>query len=225
MGEEPLTVITLLAMTDGRDDLLEKTLESSYTHLKGPISHRVIHTDNGLVHRSQLARRYPNFHVIGGRRLGFGGAINRAWSYILTRRNNYVFHLEDDFLFNRDIELGAMVSILHAEPNLHQLCLRRQPWNEQERQAGGIIEVWPDSYVDCRRNGHEWLEHRLFFSTNPSLYRKSLCERGWPIGPRSEASFSQNLFKDPKAVCGFWGSRHSGEWVHHIGLERVGKTY
>lgn len=214
-----------LVMTDGRDELLETTIASSLTFLHGDIDHRVIHTDNGLHHRHALEKRYPDFDIIGGPRKGFAGAYHRAWSYVQSLSFDFVFSTEDDFLFFRPIELGQMTAVLNFNPNVHQLCLRRQPWNEAEKAAGGIVEMWPDEYTDCRWNEAQWLEHRLFWSTNPSLYRASLCKRGWPLGPHSERRFSDQLFADPQAVSAFWGSRHSGEWVEHIGDERAGHSY
>lgn len=218
-------MIALLVMTDGRDDLLARTLDSAEQNLRGPITRRVIHTDNGMQHRRDLALRYGDWLVIGGKRRGFGGAIDRAWKALEGTPERFVFHLEDDFTFNRPVDLTAMMAVLHSDPKLHQLCLRRQPWNEVEQKAGGIVESWPDAYTE-RSNAHgTWLEHRLFFSTNPSLYRLSLTAGGWPTGARSEGRFSEALFTDPEARCGFWGSRDSGEAVCHIGTNRVGVSY
>lgn len=220
-----MTTTALLVMTDGRRECIEPTIASAEANLQGDITHRFIHDDSeDPAYRSWLWHRFPTYSVIGTRtRKGFGGAIASAWRYV--RRFDYVLHLEDDFTFNRPVDLEAMKLVLAATPHLQQLALRRQPWNEEERHAGGIVECHPADYTDVFLLGHAWLEHRRFFTTNPSLYRGSLCQRGWPEGAESEGHFGIALFADPQATCGYWGARDSGEWVTHIGRERAGVGY
>lgn len=219
--------ITLLVMTDGRRGCITETIRSAEANLIGDISRRIIHNDSGdRDHQDWLLEQFPGYETIfhPGRREGFGGAIECAWQEVAG--SDYVFHLEDDFTFNAPVDLEAMKLVLAATPHLQQLALRRQPWNDAERHAGGIVELRPGDYTDVFLLGHAWLEHRCFFTTNPSLYRGSLCNRRWPTGPESEGHFSIDLFADdPSATCGYWGTRDSGEAVTHIGNERVGVGY
>ena len=214
-------------MTDGRVDCLSRAIESARENLCGEVTHKVIHDDTGdESYREELRATFPDFDVIGQpTRQGFGGAIRSAWAYVKVRPERFVFHLEDDFTFNEPIDLPAMQHVLDRNPGLVQLALRRQPWNDAELAAGGIVEQHPDAYDDRTDGTHHWLEHRRFWTTNPSLYRRELCERKWPDGQHSEGRFGLEQFRDPGAVSGFWGTRDSGEWVHHIGHERVGTGY
>lgn len=220
-------MITLLVLTDGRDHIYE-TIPSALAHLDGPITRKIIHDDSADPDRScQLANDFPDFDVItgGSTRLGFGGAIRHAWRYLLTDDTNpYPFHLEDDFLFRRRVDLRAMVGVLTRRPDLAQLALRRQPWNEDERAAGGVVEQHPDDYLDVADGIDRFLTHSRFFTTNPCLYRRDLIERGWPEDPHSEGKFGAQLRADCYQFA-FWGPRASGEWVTHIGRERVGTGY
>lgn len=219
--------ITLLVLTDGRRGCLTETIRSAEANLRGDIARRVIHNDSGdRAHQEWLLEEFPGYETIfhPGRREGFGGAIECAWQVVAG--SDFIFHLEDDFTFNRPVDLHAMKLVLAATPHLQQLALRRQPWNDQERAAGGIVELHPADYTDVFMLGHAWLEHRRHLTTNPSLYRGSLCNRRWPTGAESEGRFSIDLFDDdPTATCGYWGARDSGEWVTHIGNERVGVGY
>lgn len=232
-------MILLLVITDGRRDCVERAIPSAQENLRGPITRRVIYDDSGDEdYRQWLLQRFPAFEVVHhphGRQ-GFGGAIRTAWRHIGLCHERYVFHLEDDFTFNRPIDLQAMMLVLENEPNLVQLALRRQPWNDAERDSGGIIEQHPDAYLEVKAWGHPrairevqtdwaWLEHRQFFTTNPSLYRRALCARGWPDGAQSEGHFTHQLLEDPELRFGFWGARDSGEWVTHIGDVRAGTGY
>lgn len=217
--------IALIVMTDGRDTITE-TIRSFDERVTGPVTHRVIHDDSGdESHRRHLIELFPGFRVIGGNRSGFGGAIIRAWRHLRTVPVDWVFHLEDDFTFNRPVALGDIAEVMTANPHIAQMALRRQPWNAEERSAGGVVELNPDRYEDRIDGCHEWLEHRSFFTTNPSLYRRSLCDIGWPKGNESEGRFTAKLIADPEIRFGYWGSRQSGEWVTHIGEERRGRGY
>lgn len=228
-------MITLLVMTDGRRDCIERTIPSAEANLEGPITTRLIYDDSGDEdYRSWLVERFGpdgfgvTYHPKG--RQGFGGAIRDAWRFLACAGSylpgHYIFHLEDDFTFNRPVDLTTMAHTLAQQPHLVQLALRRQPWNDDERAAGGIVEQHPDDFLEVSNGSRtRWLEHRRFFTTNPSLYRRSLCAGGWPEGAHSEGRFTHELLVDPDARFGFWGARDSGEWVTHIGRERVGSGY
>lgn len=214
-------------MTDGRLDCIEQTIESARDNLCGEVTHKVIHDDTGdEAHRDYLRGAFPDFDVIGQpTRQGFGGAIRSAWAYVKVRPERFVFHLEDDFTFNEPIDLPAMQHVLDRNPGLVQLALRRQPWNDAERSAGGIVEQHPDDYVDCSDGISDWLEHRRFFTTNPSMYRRALTEKEWPEGEHSEGVFGLQLCESPGIRFGFWGERTDPPAVHHIGDHRVGVGY
>lgn len=220
-------MITLLVRTDGRDHIYE-TIPSALDNLHGPITRKLIYDDSGdPLNRHRLAEAFPEFVITysANGRQGFGGAIRFMWRYLAQNdHNSYIFDLEDDFLFQRDVDLDAMIHVLEQRPELVQLALRRQAWNDQERAAGGVVELAPDSYVDCHDGTSDWLEHSNFWTTNPSLYRRSLCQIGWPEDPRSEGAMTV-LARERGARFGYWGARDVGPWVNHIGRERVGCGY
>ena len=217
----------LLVMTDGRDDVLDQAIRSAGRNLCGEFTHFVIHDDAGMPsHAEMLAERYPTAEVVGGdRRRGFGGAIANAWSHLKDRPERFVFHLEDDFVFNGPVDLGKLAATLDANPHLVQVALRRQAWNPQEVVAGGIVEQHPDDYTQVSGLTGTWLEHRRFFTTNPNLYRLDLTQKGWPDAPHSEGHFGIEVFKDHAARSAFWGPMDSSPMVHHIGEHRVGTGY
>lgn len=233
--------VALLVMTDGRE-CIERAVPAFLDAFDRPdlISELWIHDDSGdPAFGLWLTDRFEpiGFRVhLTGSRSGFGGAIRSAWD-LLRRESSarFVFHLEDDFVPKRTVPVSQMIMILDENPDLVNLALRRQPWNDRESLAGGIVEQHPEAYVDRRRwlgedeggpGVVEWLEHRLFFTTNPGLYRRSLIESAdWPTGLRSEGRFSLDLLTDDRIRFGYFGSRDSGEAVEHIGHERVGIGY
>lgn len=233
--------IVVVAFTHGRWDLLARTVESFNEHVTGNVVARVLMVD-GVHPRScigdvdQALGEQPWVIEWSDRQRGFGGNIDRAWRQLAARFTtaDCVFHLEDDFTFNRPVDLDALAAVLFARPQLAQLALRRQPISHGEREAGGVVEQWPAEYIEHVMSGapgfdcdHRWLEHRLFFTTNPSLYRRQLCQVGWPTCEASERELAHQLLVDglPWGVApadvrfGYWGARDSGEWVHHIGTD------
>lgn len=234
-------MITLLVITDGRDDALEQTIASAEANLVGPITERVIYDDTGdFDHHRYLVDHYGTFDVVqhpAGRQ-GFGGAIRCAWDYVQKKTATpYIFHLEDDFVFNRPVPLVPMAHALDTHPHIVNMALRRQAWNDAEREAGGPIEQWPDDFTEVswtpslrlanpQANTYTWLEHRRWFTTNPSLYRRSLTAQHWPRGAHSEGRFTHQLLASPKVRFGYWGGWATGRnLVTHIGEARVGVGY
>lgn len=226
--------VALLVMTDGRKHCIERTIPSALENLNGHFTEWIIFDDSGdSDYREWLQKTFPRFKVVhAGKRQGFGGAIRAAWARIQATNCTHVFHLEDDFTFNRQVNVWAMQRVLDTHPYLAQLALRRQPWNDAERAAGGIVELWPDAYTEVDDAIDTWLEQRLFFTTNPSLYRRELTFEAWPLGRGSELGFTHRLLEEgydgmpgEQIHFAYWGARDSGEAVFHIGDERVGHSY
>lgn len=152
--------------------------------------------------------------------LGFAGAIQAGWDAVLESGADYVVHVEADFTFNVHAPIKGMIQLLEAQPHLAQVCLKRQPWSPAERAAGGIVERHPENYTS---HGF-WTEHKVCFSTNPCVYRASLCERGWPQVPQSEGIFTHQLLADGLSFA-FWGAPLDAPTVTHIGRHRTGTGY
>lgn len=219
--------VAVLVVTDGRHDYLRRTIASAKANLLGPFTEWWMYDDTGDAdYRAQLAVEFPGYrHINGGPRQGFGGAIRTAWAAMVAESSSaWVLHLEADFEFNRMVDVYEMITVLDCNPQLAQLVLRRQPWNDAERAAGGIVEQHPDDYTDMQDGDLAWLEHNRFFSTNPCLYRRELMLRGWPDGAQSEGHFGIGLVLDGYRF-GYWGSRTDAPWVTHIGDERAGCGY
>lgn len=229
--------IALVIIGDGRDGYLRQCV-GSLGQLYGPISEQWMYDDTGdEAYRAKLAARYPRWrHINGGPRQGCAGAFQQVWQQVNQEtRADFVFLVEQDFRFVRPIQLSAMAGLLDDRPYLAEVALLRQPWNAEERRAGGIVEWHPDWYTDMTdRQGRSWLEHRSF-TTNPCLFRRSLLDVPWPAhqeGSYSEGIFSHRIHTEgipgvpgDRVRCAYWGQRGSGIWVEHIGHQRIGTGY
>lgn len=223
-------MITLIVISDGRRKYIEQTIPSALAMLQGPITKRIIYDDTGdALEREWLRTSFPTFTVTHSPlgRQGFSGAVGFMWNWLCEfDTNDFVFHLENDFTFNESVPLDRMIGVLDEHAEIVQMSLKRQPVNREEKAAGDFIALHPDDYTEVKENDDVWLEHRRFFTTNPSLYRKRLCLRGWPQEQYSEGKFSGRYFRDhPDHVSGIWGHKWDAPRVTHIGDERTGAGY
>lgn len=196
--------ICWLTIGDGRDEVHNRSLESAREHVPAG-DFRVVIDDSD-------------------HELGFAGAITEGWRKVRETDANWVFHLELDFIFCAPIPVDRILAVLAREPHLAQVCLKRQPVNEEELRAGGIVERDPDAYTQRVDRGDIFTEHRACFSTNPSFYPAALCAQGWPQKQFSEGLFTHRLLEDPEVRFAFWGAKFDEPLVEHIG-ERKGHGY
>jgi hypothetical protein len=159
-------------------------------------------------------------------RLGFAGAIREGWRQALATDADWVWHAELDFIYHAPVPLGDMIALLKRRPALTQVALKRQPVNEQECAAGGIVEANPNVYREHHDDAGTWTTHRVFWTTNPSVYPRWIMQRGWPQCAESEGHFGLALFGERPEWCScFWGAKYAAPMVEHIGQIRTGTGY
>lgn len=197
--------IALLLISDGRDDYRDRTIESAKEHL--PKLDHLVEVDD---------REH---------RLGFAGAIQEGWERVTETGADWVFHLEADFTFEAPVPVLDMIGLLERQPHLAQVSLKRQPWNEQEKAAGGIVECTPGQFDERTDDAAVWTEHRLYWTTNPSVYSTRWCRMRWPQQPFSEGLFTHQLLADPLLRFAIWGGKFDPPAVEHIGNGRAGHGY
>ncbi|MBI2634981.1 MAG: hypothetical protein HYW79_00300 [Parcubacteria group bacterium] len=211
-------------MTNGRREYLERTL-STLGKLHGNFSRILIHDDSGDEDYRDWLKQF-GYELATTQRVGFTKAIVSAWQKLKEDSNDWVFHLEDDFIFMEDIYIDNMINVIKNNDYIKQIVLLRQPIGNRERRKGGIIASHPERYEDKTDGTNYWIEHRVNYSTNPSVYNKSLIyEHPWPDMPYSERKYGRMLFKDPNAKCAYWGKSTDKPRVIHIGDVRNGFGY
>lgn len=221
----------VVLMANGRRSYLERTLPGLFRLLEHELVERlIVHDDSGdrdfrrwlLEELDRGSRLVPE--LVTTDRAGYAGAMASAWEAAARTELPLVFWLEEDFVLE-DVPLEGMAELLEARPELAQVVLRRQPWYPRERRAGGLLEVFPGSFVDVDVPVPH-VEHEVFFSVNPTLFRAELLARPWPGVKGSEKVFGDELLRDqPHRRFAFWDSSSSPPAVEHIGEERAGHGY
>lgn len=155
-------------------------------------------------------------------KLGMAGAVRAAWDWALETGCDYLLHWEEDFLPLAPVPLAEMIWALARAPYLAQVVLKRGPWSPAEHQAGGIIEMRPDAYmeVDLGADTTVMVHDQVGdcgFSLNPCLIPRAVLEIGWPDGNEAEAT---QIFAGKGYRFAFYGGRHDPPLVEHVGVVR-----
>lgn len=215
----------LLGIIDNkRPEYLSKTIESIEQKLNFDFISKVLIDDSGdKMYSNYLLDMYGNNYSICSHSTnkGLSGSIRSLWDIARSIDVDFVFHVEGDFLFNIDIDINNLSRIFEVESNLAQVALKRQPVNHEEASVGGLMEMNPSTYVDkyIESLDFNWVEHRNYFTLNPSLYPRWVIDLGWEVG-WGEKEFSDRLFSNQLNRCGFFGKKEDPPIVTHIGTSR-----
>lgn len=205
----------LLLITHGDAPHLDTVLESAFLNLH-PLPSVLSAVVDGPDSRLPSNEFLGPWHIAQhGSQQGFCEACKTGWH--LARRQtveddlDMVFWLENDFRLSRPVPIEDMALVLRRNTQLAQMALMRQPVNDLEKTAGGIVASRPGEFH--QRDG--WLEHLSFWTTNPSLIpARVFSQFEWPDGPQCEGMFGFDV-KGDGLTFGFWGGGE--EWVEHLG--------
>lgn len=226
--------VTLVVRSGGEDETwpersayLVDSLTSLQASVTGPIVQKRIYADWSPQFMPELRAIGDRFgyRVIGpDHHVGYAAAMQLLWKWVEQHAiGDYVFSVEDDFLYDRPVDLAPMIGTLDAHPEVRSLALLRGPVFPRELEAGGVLATMKSPAELRNHRPFPYLEHRDHFTCNPSLWRKSLVRTPWPGGENTERRFGDAVLEDPAARFAYWGS---GEpWLTHIGATRAAATY
>lgn len=212
--------IVLIVFTNGRLKLLRETIDSAEKNLQCEFAYKLIMNDC-----PEVALELQNCYCPRGFGIysnlvksGYCSSIQKAWDS-LKERHQWIFHLEDDFIFNESIPVMDMIRVLKHDSRLAQMALVRQPVNSIELAAGSILKATIERYTPQKWDGFQWLESNFCFTNNPCIYPDLITrypypmEKAWPWG---ENRFSEFL-RAHGYRFGYWGTIEQSPKVTHIG--------
>jgi hypothetical protein len=209
--------ISLVVITDGRQSCIEQTIDRFNELINYDFFEKLIINDSGDPRYHEfLVNRFPQFNVISHeQRRGLAGAVQSAWDSV-SKESDYVFHLEDDFVFNKSIDISHLAFLLRKNPHLVQMALVRAPVNPPEEEVGGFVFQHLADYSQKE----DLFEHGRLFTLNPSLYPMSTVKMGWP-DHGGESEFTSKVHTiDKDYRFGFYGNIYDPPLVTHIGGRR-----
>lgn len=163
-----------------RLDLLKETLRSFFSTNRYEIDQFLIIDDSAENYYSDEIKKHHSDHatiIVNEKNIGQRRSIDRL---IKACNNEFIFHLEEDWLFDSqqiDYIKDSLV-ILKNNPDIHQVHIRHQ--NDDPHPCIGDV-----SYID--NVGFKFLDNNwkgcwTGFSFNPGLRRKSDLEKMFPNG-------------------------------------------
>ena len=162
-----------------RLDLLKKTLDSFFSTNNYEIDQFLIIDDSGEKYYSdEIKKLYSYARVIeNNKNIGQRRSID-----ILLKNcvNEYIFHLEEDWLFDSQSNnyIESSMKILKNNPDIHQVHIRHQ--NDDPHPCIGKV-----NYIDnvgFKFLDNNWRDTWTGFSFNPGLRRKSDLDKMFPNG-------------------------------------------
>jgi hypothetical protein len=168
------------------------------------------HVDFTLISAQQVFYDLDHEH-------GMAGNARRAFDWALEMDADYLLHVEEDMLFERQVPLREMRAILTYHEHLAQVVLKRHPWSPAEIEAGGQIETNRKAYTQCSDAKHSWVEHQTLFSVNPCLIPRETLELEWKdFGGGLERSITDACLAEELSFA-YYGRVDDPPYVRHIG--------
>lgn len=197
--------VALMVITDGRWDYLQQTIDSFADQCDFPFAQRLVTIDLDGEYGPPVLGFGAHTHA----RSGLAGNIQHGWD-ALDDDIEYVFHLEDDFIFPGPLPIREMLDALRSFPQLAQVALKRQPWSPQEQLAGNMLNLKP---------GLEEIDglcvHDSLFTFNPCLYPREITRYGAGL----EQELTDKLVADGWRF-GYYGAKDDPPRCIHIGHRR-----
>lgn len=208
-------MITFACTSCGRQDLLEKTIDSFLKYNTHPIREYIVIEDSGVPGcNDHLAKKYshlPFTWIYNEENMGMIKSIDKVYTYIKTP---FVFHCEDDWEFYRTGFIEESLEILNRCPEILLVWLREMndtnghPIWERVQRAGKAFFCYVSTYYQGVWHG---------YTTNPGLRRTADKVNFQEIidstpGPGQESKISEYYFskKFYAAILTKGAVRHTG---------------
>lgn len=189
--------IACLIITDGRP-CLQETLRSAeeflFPYIDGPT-----YIASDVLHKK-----------------GLSGNVTSGWSAADGQDHDWVFHLEDDWVFTEPVPVEEMAQLQQRECLL-QVALKRNPVNPIEQAVGGFMEANPDNYE--QRDG--WVESFFGFTFNPCLVPCTVLDLPTEDGEAGLTRTLRATHYQGMARFGIYGNLDDLPRCFHIGHQRA----
>jgi hypothetical protein len=201
--------ITFALTSCGRQDLLERTIDSFLEKNTYPIKKYLINEDSaieGINDRLKQKYSYLDIEWIENKeRMGQIWSIDNMYSKIKTK---YIFHCEDDWLFTEKSFIEKSLEILENNPTILQVWLR----DIQDLNGHPVVPCMPHYSIVSL----DYLGVWNGFSFNPGLRRLAdykLVESYKKIGHEPQLSIK---YKELGFISAVLNTKH----VEHIGWNK-----
>jgi len=202
--------VTVVITSCNRPNQLEKTIKSFLKYNTFHVAKFIVIEDGGsektLLIARELLGEVGNVFIKNSNNLGQLNSIDIAYQQVSTE---FIFHLEDDWEFNRSGFIEKSINTLRSNPNYIFLSLRAMtdqnghPFIETEGEFNYLLPFWKGVWVG--------------FGFNPSLRKRAdyimigSCFGGWN---KRETSIGIFYYFQKKRVAVL---KNNISYVNHIG--------
>jgi hypothetical protein len=140
--------------------------------------------DNQIV---ELAKKYGfNEAVLHEKNLGLTPTWTELWQYLATQDYDYIWHHEDDVVFQQPIKIQDLIDFLEENKEYCQVNIKRNPWYNFELNQPQI--TWQDKFFrEYRydvRDDYFWTMASLYpaWLTKEPIVETEGCNLAeWPV--------------------------------------------
>lgn len=204
---------------------LTKTLESQKNNLnfEGTIVHKLFIDDyprgRDNYYIANLVKSYGFDEIIlHSENLGLTTTWHELFLNLRERDYDYIFHQEDDVIFNEPVNVAEIVEILESQPQLSQIQFKRNNWYPHETQEFAVNE----SDINIKDGKYYIEEHTPWFWMLASIYPKWISHLDFNHYP-SEVVVGSYLLQHHNLVTGLMKNSMGKNIVEHIGEISTGK--
>lgn len=214
----------VIIINDGRNDYLAETLKSFTEKVIFPEGSEVtkILIDDWPYERDEkvikkLAKKYNiDKLVFNPENLGVNRTVKKVWS-LIPEDVDYVWHQENDFTFIEKVDISQLMIILD-NPIIVQCAIVRQPWFDDEKESGSLMNTRPARFKQANASGIDIVVHKDHFTFNPSLYKRSWCNFALQMEYFGEYEFKDYLLsRNPALYFSYYGRIDDHHRTLHIG--------
>lgn len=214
--------VCILIFNDGRNEYLRRTLSSFNEMVEINDCYKILIDDNPL-NRNQVEidKIVSDFNIdqviLNDSNLGVFGTVQKAWRFI-PQDCEYVFHLENDFLFNEFVDVNELVEVLESSKKIFQIALLRQDWFAFEKKVGGIYKAY-SPWSEMKIGKVDLVLHRHYFTHNPCVYHKRYAIQ---TSGYNEYGYMKVLRRvQQNGYCAYLGTLKDKPKVTHIGELKI----
>lgn len=222
--------VTVVLTSCGRQDLLERTLDSFFLHNTHPIREFIVIEDGDGSKNDRLRPKYQTCSITWletGERVGQVAAIDIAYARVKT---DFIFHCEDDWEFLRPRFIQRSLVILNSRSDILMVSLRDKDDTNGHPVSDGVYFA-------------EWVPYRLLhenydagvwgiwhgFAWNPGLRRRRDYELLGSLGSLDPAHTKPAwqvereagaFYRDRGFVVAVLAEDYGAGYVRHLGDNR-----
>lgn len=229
--------VTFCLTSCGRNDLLEKTLDSFFKYNTYPIDRYIIIEDSAdpkVFEECEILNRekYDNKleFVFNHEKLGQSASIDKAYTMVKTE---YIFHCEEDWEFYRSGFVEDSIKVLKTQPKVIQAWIR--PKNDRILNkiepniftlpfGVSVRRVLPTSFIvkGANKDGTDMvIKDYMGFSWNPGVKRL----KDWQELPNGYSGFKREhlidqYYRDNGFIVVSLSKDDNDGYVKHIGWDK-----